>query len=276
MKENCKIHFYYIIGIALTIIIILLTKQLGTIEGLVDYITFGLTLSALLLSLISIIYAIISNTSFLNNVSSLNNAAGLISESSGELQNITSGLKEKIECLPSMMTDMGTRIETKLDKDHKELKDALEKSTANTAPSGQSPDNLINKETGGEEHCFQIADFLGSISIVGLFVLYACKLSFEKRMPFDSGKLWASVKYMTDDTDYPYGMLITLVACKVIDCSIKDRICVVNYLQKDLIAIDFPKLISIKLEITFPDYKKEEIDVDIKETVGKIDAYFAE
>jgi hypothetical protein len=57
MDKNSKIHFFYIVGILLAIIIILLTNNLGANDKVLNYTTFAMAISSILLAIITIIYS---------------------------------------------------------------------------------------------------------------------------------------------------------------------------------------------------------------------------
>lgn len=262
MNNNFKIHFWYIIGIAISIIIILLTKQLATIEGLVDYLNFGLTLSALFLALISIIYAIVTNTNFSSQVTILNDSARIISESSSILEEVTHSIEDKIECIPSMITDVSNRI----DRGHKEIKDALQYQNIIKDESKPTP------STEDDSHTIKTMDVINSLSLNGLFTVYTCKLSADKKIPFDGKILWPKIKYLS--YEYAYGSLMGLSACKLIRYTANEGIFNVLSVHSEISNLNLAEIIEKRVKKTFSEMEENEINEILKESIDVIEEFF--
>src|SRR5256885_13949970 len=103
MEEKYKIHAFYILTILIAVIIILLTIRWTGIPNLVEYITFALTLTSLVLAALAIIYAFYSNSSFSQNISTLNNVSRDVSDTAKELSKATNNLSLQIESIPSQL-----------------------------------------------------------------------------------------------------------------------------------------------------------------------------
>jgi len=118
-KSQLHYHYnlFYIVGILFLVIIVLLTVKWGDIPDFVKYVTFGLTVTSLFLALIAIIYTIFSHFSFSRGISILQNASNVVSEATNKLTDVTAGLEEKVESLPTMIEEVGERV----DKRHLEL-----------------------------------------------------------------------------------------------------------------------------------------------------------
>ncbi|MCB0723207.1 MAG: hypothetical protein KDC73_00780 [Ignavibacteriae bacterium] len=172
IKNNVRIHFFYIVLILSLIIITLLTLYLGGVKIIVDYFTFGMTLTSMALAVLAIVYAYISNASFHNIVGSLKDVSQDIEENALTLNNATSDLKNKIEHVTESISEI---ITESTDKTHKRLDSFIEKveSSANVSKEIPTKDNIdkVNDET--------IKSLLKYSSFSGLIALYIANYSFS-------------------------------------------------------------------------------------------------
>ena len=63
MNKDYKIHSFYILLILVSIIIGLVSVNWSQVPKLVEYITFALTVSSLILAILAIVYSVYSNSS---------------------------------------------------------------------------------------------------------------------------------------------------------------------------------------------------------------------
>jgi hypothetical protein len=171
MKENGinKLHFLYIVGILIAIIICLLTIDFGNNQNLLEYLSFALTVTSLFLSLLAIIYAYYSNSSFSETISTLNKSSNDIAYNSKNLEEITKQLDIKFEKLPQLIK----AIEEKVDITNAFLADQYERN--NIAPNAQPDENLPQTF---------IDKFFVYSSTMGLYALYAAYLSHKNKITF--------------------------------------------------------------------------------------------
>ncbi len=194
MEEKYKIHAGYILFFLILVIIALLTVRWSEIPNLSGYLTFALTVSSLVLSVVAIFYTIYSNASFAGKLSDLNNASQSISAAAISLSQASNEIREKVEGIPAALRDVGSTVQ----QTHLLVK------TFSEAGSGTP-----KRTAGPVEAKAVLADataFLQTTSINGLLALYACSLSFQKKIPFDLAKFCGQLKYLTED--YAYGFLV--------------------------------------------------------------------
>jgi hypothetical protein len=70
-NTNKKVHMGWTIGVLVAVIIGLLSKDLGTVTGIKDILSFALSFASLILALIAIFQSILSSGSFDRLMSSL-------------------------------------------------------------------------------------------------------------------------------------------------------------------------------------------------------------
>jgi hypothetical protein len=170
MDEKYKIHAAYILTILIVIIVVLITVKWRQIPNLAELITFALSLSSLILAILAIGYAFYSNSSFSQNISTLNNASRDVSDTAIEISRAAEELAQKIEFIPSKLE----RMEGKVEQTNILLRQYSEKQEA------QIPDQHEMKAAG------EISEsFVSKTSMSGLFILYACSVAYSKGIPFN-------------------------------------------------------------------------------------------
>lgn len=194
MKEKGinRLHFLYIVGILIAIIICLLTFDFGNNQNLLEYLSFALTVTSLFLSLLAIIYAYYSNSSFSDTISTLNKSSNDIASNSKNLEEITKQLDLKFEKLPQLIKT----IEEKVDITNALLADQYERN--NTTPKAQPEENLPQTF---------IDKFFIYSSTVGLYALYAAYLNHKNNQKFTLKELNEVSDLLA--IDYTMGFLIS-------------------------------------------------------------------
>jgi len=182
------VHFIYIIIFLIITIILLIVSKFGNQSQLVNYVSFALTLTSLILGLISIGYSFLSNTTFTNNISSINNAANRLDTSSNKISEISEVLNNRLDEIPNLIKI----IENKVDSTH----------TAVIAYYGNSrqPEQI-------ESFANNIIDnVLLTTSISGAFILYtlACTQIKNKSIKLED------IESITDvQNNYAYGYIVS-------------------------------------------------------------------
>jgi hypothetical protein len=168
-----KIHVSYIIGFLIIVIIGMMTVKWSNIPNLVDYITFALTLSSLILSMLAIIYSFVSNNKFSESIGALNNVSDDVLESSKKLNLITDDLSKKVEEIPIHLKN----VEEKTEKTHSLLETMkFDMGNINNV-EGQEPEEVT-------ETLFSISNYLNTSSFNGKSLLYAINISYNQKKSF--------------------------------------------------------------------------------------------
>jgi hypothetical protein len=192
-KTINKLHFLYITGILIAIIILLSTAKFGSNDNLIAYLSFALTVSSLFLSLLAIIYAYISNSTFGDTISSLNKSSNDISNNSKNLEGITKTLDEKFEKLPQFLK----ALENKVDWTNAYLYDQYERSQ-------NAPQEPLDQEIPKD----YIDKFITYSSTMGLYALYASYLSWKNKKPFTLKTLYDNCELLS--VEYTMGFLTSV------------------------------------------------------------------
>jgi hypothetical protein len=251
----------YPIAILLAAIVALLTVKWGGIPDLARYITFGLTLTSLVLSLIAIIYAIISNTNISQHLGMLRSAGKSVAETTASLTRISDSLESKLAEIPGLIKDV--RVEVK--ETHKEVMEGI-----NKAPLAASTDKTPMENNTTINVNDLVKSFLGTSSFDGLIVLYTCQLALKSSKPFNINQVWKNTKI---NPDYAYGFLVAASSAKMVKYSEKD-----NMLNVTELAPSTPNLREF-IESTFKSPRGNppstwSIEREIETNVMPVEAYF--
>lgn len=171
-EQNSKVHLYYISGLGVFIILELVTyiciNNDNTTE-IVNYISFASTLSSLLLSVVAIIYAIVSNNKGNVQYLKIDNASDRISMS-----------VEKFSLMSENLTENVNSILYKLDE-LRVLTDETKKAVS--LGNQQNKVNVVSNETTVELDKI-IERYISSGSYFGNLALLACVYSKDFNKPF--------------------------------------------------------------------------------------------
>lgn len=205
MSNNSVIHyrynFFYIVLILVLSIVILVTTQWGAIPELLKYISFGLTLSSLIVSFLAIIFSIFSNFSFAKSAASLNDASRTITDSTKQLSEATTNIENNISNIPSLIEDVKETVKEGQERIYERIVARETPSSTDTAPTIE--DDNVSK-------------FIKRASYSGLIALFAGYLSNESKIPLIFEKIPCLQK------EYSYGFLIACSSFGIITFSMKD------------------------------------------------------
>lgn len=203
METKYKIHAFYILFFLVATIVILLSVKWGDIPSLVQYFSFALTMSSLLLAILAIIYSFYSNSSNSKNVSLLNLLSKQIEESANLLSSASDKISEQVEILPSRIIS----VEGKVEETQKLIKEYAEQASSVTSKHVSEELILPLKK---------IEQFLSHSSFLGLEMLYAFELglSKSKKFTFNLDEFCSSI-IKSDSNEYLYGYAIASLSIGV-------------------------------------------------------------
>lgn len=173
-------------------IIVLTTYEFADSEKLVDYLSFGLTLSSILLAIVAIFYSIVSN-------SELARTLGTMSGSSTELQSVTKDLQLATDQLSVQVAQVPGSIDAM-----KETIDATHESVSLMMSQSEGSE-VVSVETS--DRSFSAEAFLRTTSMNGLFTCYAMHLAEKNGASF---LLSDVAEVIGSSSDYLHGYLIAL------------------------------------------------------------------
>lgn len=192
--ERPKIHMYYISGLCIFIILELVTYICVNNNNAIDivsYISFASTLSSLFLSVVAIIYAIVSNNKGEAQYQKIDRASDRISISVDRFSTLSENLSGNISSILAKLDE----IKSISDETNK----AINQSNQQNHPDQTAAlvDTIIDGYIKG-------GSFFGNLSLL------ACVYSKEKGQPFTTTQL------IPDFSAYVYGYIIASSALQII------------------------------------------------------------
>jgi len=266
MNEKTNLHyrynFFYPLCILLGIIILLITVKWGSVDDLVKYITFGLTLTSLFLALIAIVYAIISNTSFSQHLGSLRSATESVSGTTASLTRMSDILETKLAEIPDLIRG----VELKVDQTREEVarsSDVKEKPVIESE-SRKGP-KLIDSLAE------LIPSFLSSSSFNGRLALYTVQLAYKTKKPFKMDEVWAGTGL---SREYGYAYIVATGSFEIIDFAEKDGMINVTAINENMPDLKPQLLEWLEKQKENNPERWGNIDTRIKSTITPIEDYF--
>jgi hypothetical protein len=200
--EKLKVHAFYVILILVLIIILLATVHWAGIRDLAQYLNFGATLTSMVLALVAIIYAFVSNSSAGERIGALRSVASEVSETARAMTATAARLDTQIASLPELVKDVGAKVTETYDA-VTSLKEATERPTSGAASSAPSPTPASPIYDACAD---KVADrVLDKGSLMGHWILYAASIAFTKKIGFDLAEL---SKDTALSSDYCHGWLL--------------------------------------------------------------------
>jgi predicted PurR-regulated permease PerM len=263
---------------------------------LLDYLTFSLTISSILLALITIFYSFTSNSNIFSSVNNLSELSKNISNISDGLKNNVSELSSKIETVPTIISVNMASISEKLDntisiinnkieeipvtlKDIEKnivgkqdiLKNMLDEKLANpvTKAMEKSNESIAKKELELTEEL--IDNYLNITSFAGLLCAYTFMFAYNKKISLTIKEVEKILKYFT--FDYIQGYIVCAYALKLFygDYSVNELSYTITYYNNFLI-----KKIDKILKKRGKDFEKEEENKKYVSLINEIENYFSE
>jgi hypothetical protein len=197
-KRGCSpIHFYYIIGILVAIVIVLMSVDWGTNTTLANTLNFALGLTSLVLALVAIIYAFVANHSFSGTVTKIETAASSVKEETSRLEISLKALESAVKEIPKSLNDISHGI-TETQK-----LIAVSSQQAKQEPPPPPPANENNIQAFANT----VIDYYMRVSSWnGLKVIYLCYEACQKKLKVDLKEWTASDP--TISYDYAYGYVV--------------------------------------------------------------------
>ena len=194
-----------------------MTIQWSGIPNLAEKISFALTLASLILAALAIGYAVYSNTTFSQTISTLNTVAGDVSKTAGNISSAADSLNRAIENIPPRLESM----EGKVDQANILLQQFSERSETQppTDREKMAADELVES-------------FIEKVSQSGLLVLYVYSLAYSQGRQFDFKELASTLSNI--DLKYARGFVVATRAAGLINSKSTGYVVTVTYINERL------------------------------------------
>lgn len=209
MESRSRIHYGYVIAILLAIIVILITVNWTKIEGLIEYFSFALTLSSLILAILAIIYSLISNTATSGVLHDISKSAAQVTEASRSIGESNSKLRSVVEKLPSRMDS--------LDEGMVSTKKLIKEIGDSSRVEQHSSDDGSGAAISSTLSSIQADIFLRLSSVSGLELLLMVVLSERTKTSFSLIELVEKNPLLAVGAEYKWGFFIACVSVGLFD-----------------------------------------------------------
>lgn len=224
-KKIIKIHRNYIAGILGFAVIMLLTGNYGgPSSGIYQYLSFGSTITSLVLSILAIFVTVSSSSDLYKQFTRIDNATDTIKNVSNQID----GTLEKLTATESNLQNTSNEISKQLDNIVEQIDERLKTRMKETESnlSKQLAESMNSSSNKIEEQIPKINQqivenlkkyFITTSSVNGLLALYACALSKEY------GKMFELSNLFSWNLDYTFGFLIASLSIGIIDFTNDDK-----------------------------------------------------
>lgn len=228
-QKIIKIHRNYICGILSSAIIFLLTSKYGAPNNnIFEYLSFGSTLTSMVLSILAIFVTVQSSSDLYKQFARMEDATNTITSVSNNIQetlnkitqagiNLNSTSENLNDQINRIIEEVDHRVKTYIHETESNLSTQIgqqysqQNLSSNKATTEPAPQNMHTNDE-------LIDNYLKTISNYGLFAHYACALSLKHNKMFNLPELFGNSK------DYVYGVLISSVSAQIIDIDSEERI----------------------------------------------------
>ncbi|MDD5433033.1 MAG: hypothetical protein PHO70_08680 [Candidatus Omnitrophica bacterium] len=244
-----KLHLQYAVGILLASLILLIAFRYFDVPDLVDKVTFALTMSSMLLSVLAIFFTINSSNKQESQLTQLFSIQNEIKDSAQNLNLITTNLMHQTCEIPKSID----RLSDKFDS----LK--LEEKTK----AGYSLDTDNAKV--GELNKKQVDNIFVSSSLVGMVSLYLLRELYYKGGRLNLKKLPSEVGEGTFMVGYLHG----LESCGLLSFEIEGNILIPTSMNPILVR-DLPTLYASVMKVTGDDSKRGPFLINAKNKIDEL------
>ncbi len=216
-KKIIKIHRNYIAGfLGFAVIMLITSKYGGPNNAIFDYLSFGSTITAMVLSVLAIFVTVQSSTDMYKQFTRIDNATDTIKNASDQIEGTLSELKiaeSKLQNTSKTISEQLDNIVEQIDDRFKtHMKETEDKISKQLEESFNSTSDIYNQDAKLDEKMTEKAKtyFITTTSASGLLAVYACSLSMEKNKPFELSNIFKG------NESYTFGFLIALLSTAII------------------------------------------------------------
>ena len=211
-KKIIKLHRNYIAGILGFALMMLLTAKLGGVgNGIFEYLSFGSTITSLVLSILAIFVTVQSTSDLYKQFTKIDHATDVISNVSQQIEGTLKKIKEVDTKLTSASESISNSVNSIVDQVDGKFRKRMEQTEEMLSKYISQNSSALPTDTNSTAEYDSIGYFIEVSSFSGLLVLYACALSKKNGKPFELSKLFEK------NEEYSYGFLIASNAADFIN-----------------------------------------------------------
>lgn len=223
-QKIIKLHRNYIVGfLSFAVITIISAKYGGPNNNIFDYLSFGSTITSLVLSVLAIFVTVQSSSDLYKQFTRIDNATETITTISKQLD----GTLDKITDVEKKLTLTSNTITNQIDSIISRVDEKLKERMQETEHKLSEQINSLNiltvseKEQNYEEALDFVSKlktyYLNSISATGALAIYACILSKDYNKEFILPDL------LKGNELYAYGFLVSTISSGLLNAKIEEN-----------------------------------------------------
>jgi hypothetical protein len=254
-KKIIKVHRNYIAGFLGFSVIMLITAKYGGPENTIfTYLSFGSTITSLVLSILAIFVTVQSSSDIYKQFGTINNVSSQIDRTLVNFREAENKLEKTSSAISSQMNNIVNEIAMKLDE-------RMQKTEETLSEQIQKQNVVIQPLIGDNNKQINAGSFIKRVPYSGLLALYACSKGFE------AGKMFKMSHLFKGNERYQLGVIMTATATGFISCSVQTI--KEDYMVKCLASVLKSDEIFKIIEDVSPEYQ-----ADAKESVRDINLFF--
>lgn len=210
-KKIIKIHRNYIVGFLGLAVIMLLTSKYGGPDNIIfDYLSFGSTITAMVLSILAIFVTVQSSSDMYKQFTRIDNATDTIKNASDKIEGTLDALRKAEDDLQTTSNNISKQLDNIIEQIDDRISVRMKETEGNLSKLmleslSVSIKTKNNNTQPDPQNTIELKKFfINNTSAMGLLAIYACTLSNEKNKMFELSKLF------TETVDYVRGFLIAL------------------------------------------------------------------
>lgn len=215
-QKIIKLHRNYIIGfLGFAIIMLISAKYGGSDNCIFDYLSFGSTITSLVLSILAIFVTVQSSSDLYKQFTRIDNATDTITQVSKQIDKTLEELSEsknKLVRTSDTITEQIDNIVLRVDEKLQERMKETEHNIAEQINSLNGKSNTIYSDGNIDLNKFK-EGYLNSASAIGLLLLYSCTLSKVEKKGFPLLELFKG------NEQYSYGFFISSISSGIINAT---------------------------------------------------------
>jgi len=254
-KKIIKVHRNYIAGFLSFAVIMLITGKYGGPDNeIFTYLSFGSTITSLVLSVLAIFVTVQSSSDIYKQF-------GTINKVSTQIESTLTNLKEAENNLEKTSTDISCQMNSIVDEIGKRLNERMQKTEETLSEQIQKQNVSIQNTKNTTKNNLDANSFLKRIPYNGLLVIYACSKGAETKKSFNLTTLFKG------NERYQLGVVMTTMATGYLTGSVKrmNNDSLVNCISSVFKSEDVYKII----EDCSPEY-----NANPEESTKEINEYF--
>lgn len=228
-----RLHTFYISGILVFIIVELVTGLcMGNAHhsDILSYVSFAATLSSLIMSVVAIIFTIVTSNRGEEQYMKIDNASDKVADSLGRFAEKTEDIDKSVEEFKDIARDLSSQMDSlykEMGGTHSDVSEVKRMLTDQQLHAEATVPKDKDKKLGENSQQF-VESFLSISSFSGDIALYACVLAKDNSKSFSLTQISKG-----DDVAYKFGFLIAAVSAGLIHGIVTPDTCnITDYLPE--------------------------------------------